>query len=723
MLSVRRLLSHLIFFLVLVNICKGEEEVDKEAETETDPLPGVLSSKQFDEELKSGYHIVEFFSPYCPHCTHFAPTWEDFYHKHHELYAEKNNLHIHQVNCVSNGDLCDKEGVMAYPTIRFYSSGGKLLGSMDDYQRTLEGLETFVNDQLSLWVVGETDGKPDDFSSDSIPETILLNKKKLVQILVGEGADKPYLVSFWPSTDKELPQDKFQGDHKGVQFFQEYPGSYMFRNIWNGVSKQLANEIEDGKLSLAYFNCGSNPKVCSTLGIEDWPRNAEEAIPQIMMMLPPSAGGNRVVYNRPTRPSIQDLLLWTSRLLEIYRFEDLSESKIQKIGGIVKRLRRESDIKDYSKVTFVLLEDPATRVPEDDMILRKLLQPIMNFRGNVYLFKSTDSTGFLRLLKTQSRIMEDDYLNKDSDKNNKDLISFDPAMFAARTLSALPMMLCFRSNTLDGVAMKSFSSRDIRDTGKVLKFIYKNAYPMAWPLLRKNLDVVFPEYDESYYSKNEKVLVSLIDPKKPKELQKISYGMSYIYHKFTYIQNREQFNKLDNERKKKYAKIKDLQDGSHHHDIMKIMSTTVQETFENMHNELRIAYVDIENLKALRYRLGWKNIVPSKYKSGDFLLVSRFSNGYWDESSEGKQFNIEDVDNVISGIKYASEHGFSGKRLYTPILKIAIFVPLTIIVICFIWKWTRKFLLARSLRKNRMKGLGILGVDPSLGSTELDKLE
>ncbi len=722
MFGIRRLLSHLLLFLLVVNTCKAEEEVNKESEKDTDPLPGPLSSKEFEEKLKSGYHIVEFFSPYCPHCVHFAPTWADFYHQHHEDYAEKNNLYFHQVNCVSNGDLCDEEGVMAYPTIRFYSSGGKLLGSMDDYKRTMDGLEAFINDQLSLWASDNADSSSTELS-DSIPETILLNKKQLVQTLVGEGADRPYLVSFWQSTDKELPPEKFQGDHKEVRFFQKHSASYTFRNVWNGVAKRLSNEIEDGKLSLAYFNCGSNPDVCETLGFEDWPRNEDEAIPQIMMMLPSSAGGNRIVYNRPNRPSIQDLLAWTGRLLEMYKFEDLSESNIQSMGNIVKRLRRESDIKDYSKVTFVLLEDPISKVPEDDMILRKLLQPIMDLRDNVYLFKSTDNIGFLRLLKTQSKVLENDYLNKDLDKDSEDRISFDPAMFAARTLSALPMMLCFRSNTLDGVAMKSFSSRDIRDTEKVLKFIYKNAYPMAWPLLRKNMDVVFPDYDDSYYSKNEKVLVSLIDLKKPKELQKISYAMSYIYHKFSYIQNRIQFDKLDKERKGKYAKIKDLQDGEHHHDIMKIMSTKVKETFENMHNELRITYVDIENFRGLRYVLGWKNMMPSKYKSGDFILVSRFSNSYWDHSPEGKPFNLDDMDNVVSGIKYASEHSFSGNRLYTPILKFTAFGSLTIIVIYQVWKRTRKYILMRRLRRNRVKGLGILGVDPSLDSTELDKLE
>lgn len=44
------------------------------------PPPNIVANEEaLDEQIASGYHLVEFFSPYCGHCKHFAPTWQTLY--------------------------------------------------------------------------------------------------------------------------------------------------------------------------------------------------------------------------------------------------------------------------------------------------------------------------------------------------------------------------------------------------------------------------------------------------------------------------------------------------------------------------------------------------------------------------------------------------------------------------------------------------------------------
>jgi thiol-disulfide isomerase/thioredoxin len=46
--------------------------------------------------------LVEFFSPFCPHCTKFAPTWKKIADAHKDL--ENNaNFYMAQVNCIASG--------------------------------------------------------------------------------------------------------------------------------------------------------------------------------------------------------------------------------------------------------------------------------------------------------------------------------------------------------------------------------------------------------------------------------------------------------------------------------------------------------------------------------------------------------------------------------------------------------------------------------------------
>ncbi|GMG48496.1 unnamed protein product [Ambrosiozyma monospora] len=250
-------------------------------------LPEKLNMDTFDKELKSNYHFVEFFSPYCGHCQHLAPIWKQFFIDNHLKY-ESQSIYMRQVDCVASGDLCERESILYYPLLRFYGPGGKLISSfsLSDYTKDADGFERYLEDQLLE--LGEDD--KNGMTKESLKA---LNKKnRMVQTpelldIVGGLNEKPVLLSFWPSSDLEFNSKNFHNDFKQVELFKECPRCFDFRNIWSKVLKNLASEVNANEIEFGYVNCLSNQKICSSLGMDDLVRgDPADYDPRLFMFLP-----------------------------------------------------------------------------------------------------------------------------------------------------------------------------------------------------------------------------------------------------------------------------------------------------------------------------------------------------------------------------------------------------------------------------------------------------
>ena len=74
--------------------------------------------------------MVDFHAPWCPHCQHFDPTWQQFafvinqhtYRRGAEINT-RGKAAIATVNCVENQALCTRELIQGYPTVRVYRNG------------------------------------------------------------------------------------------------------------------------------------------------------------------------------------------------------------------------------------------------------------------------------------------------------------------------------------------------------------------------------------------------------------------------------------------------------------------------------------------------------------------------------------------------------------------------------------------------------------------------
>ena len=104
----------------------------------------VMLAENFNDYLKENPQtFVEFYSPHCGHCKHFAPEYEDFAK---QIIADDAPFKITAVDCQQQGSVCEQQDIQGYPTLVFYYNGIRI-----DYDGPREGeaikkfMETAVN--------------------------------------------------------------------------------------------------------------------------------------------------------------------------------------------------------------------------------------------------------------------------------------------------------------------------------------------------------------------------------------------------------------------------------------------------------------------------------------------------------------------------------------------------------------------------------------------------
>ncbi|KAK6196833.1 hypothetical protein LQW54_011148 [Pestalotiopsis sp. IQ-011] len=93
-----------------------------------------LTADNFAEEVgKTKYLVVKYFSPYCPHCVAFAPTYQTLYEYYYtsdpptaskeQSFEEYYDIRFASLNCIAYGDICTKHEIRTYPQTSIFKNG------------------------------------------------------------------------------------------------------------------------------------------------------------------------------------------------------------------------------------------------------------------------------------------------------------------------------------------------------------------------------------------------------------------------------------------------------------------------------------------------------------------------------------------------------------------------------------------------------------------------
>lgn len=731
-------LSLLCWLVTSVIASDGTNENDKEIDVELlhSQVPEPLTINNFDETLKEGFNMVEFFSPYCPHCVNLFPTWANFYLNNEKLTNDNKKYNIYQVDCVMSGDLCEREGIHYYPMIRFYGPDSRLLASMTDSVRTIDTLTEFADDQLLTW--NEDFIETDDTSlkiQQVYSSNRLLDNSELMRIIEGEN-QVPYLITFWPTTFDQLNDKNFQNKVSQHVMFKHFESLFEFRSILNLTIKKMKKFIEDDNLRFGYFNCASSKEICKELGLSNLITGSikDNTYPKAILYLPKDTGGNAIKFNanigsyKGINLAAKSLSNWIESTLINSELRDMKFNEIKNfIGGTVKleQKGRISEFTDYSKVAIIQVNDPTTKSYEDDIILEHLIQPIANLNNDVFLFKTTDNEIVERFLLQQEKNLANSYIHpggKIDESIEDNELQFNEKMYISRTHTSYPYYICLKAGTLYTPVLQTYGSEDSRNVNKVVEFIKKNYLPAVTHLTLETEKTLFPNtFDKMFNDKNEKVIIALTDFQ-PKQFFDVEYFLSYVYHKFTLLNNHNLFNKLEEKRATKHEKVAKMKkkDASSD-DIIDALREKIDINFSSIENNVHAAYIDIKNWKSIVKHMNWTNIKISDYGVGDVLIVERFGGRYWDHDVSGNKITIDNEEQCLKSLEAATFKNLKSKNLKdASFFTFLLFYGAALVLFLVGFRYYKQWSQSKKHYNEKMKGLGLLGLTPEFEESKFD---
>ncbi|KAB5592742.1 Protein disulfide isomerase [Ceratobasidium theobromae] len=196
---------------------------------------------QADFESSIGKGLIEFYSPYCPHCKRFAPTWEKVSAAKAPL-ADLSGFAMAQVNCIAQGDLCNACGVTGYPHVMLYQNGKKIKDYAGD--RTYDNLSSFIDQHVAEYVQSTTSQSTISSGSANLnPNGVVLPlSSNIFEKTLAEG---PTFVKFyapWCGHCKKLAP------------------------VW----AELAAKTK-GRVNIAEVNCEEHGALCRSQGVDGYP--------------------------------------------------------------------------------------------------------------------------------------------------------------------------------------------------------------------------------------------------------------------------------------------------------------------------------------------------------------------------------------------------------------------------------------------------------------------
>ncbi|QEU60910.1 Eps1 [Kluyveromyces lactis] len=601
-------------------------------------LPAPLTEANFDETIAKNLHIIEFFSPYCHHCKQLAPIWEktynDFYDESLQL-----NISLHQVDCIESGDLCMKEGINAYPTIRLYGPEGFIKAFPRGLERTETTLLNFARKEA-------LDADNLDITKLS-SKSKLLNDGELLKIL-SEPQTEPYFVSFWPTSDFEDIESSYQ--------FKNCEDCSLFQRIW----KLVSNKADSIGINTVHFNCvnptdsSKNEAICRELSFDalTQKRNSRlERFPEFALILPNRKSGSFIKFPfGPNRVDSESLIDFATRTLHNSNVPKIDQDEIEAFVKEPKRDILEANAED-DKILLVFNYNPETVVPEDMQFLEQLIDPL-GYIPNIYLYKNTDD------LKKLSHTL---YQTLYKDYNTDQRIEFNEDHFITTSITQSPTFFIFKKSTFTPIIFPGYSTTETRNLDFILDWLTINSLPTVTEITSKNFEAL-KGFEQDFY---DKLVIQLVNKKNNKfeeGSRKIVEGLRVAAHSYEILRNEAVYEGLKTAREEKKKLVQKLKNkNAPSVDIVTAMRKEIDYSYNH---KVIFAYLDINESPSLLNNKGL-NVYFRKFKTGDIIVVDKQKAIYYEKDASGQYITLETLPEVLSILNFPARHpGLRIERIF-----------------------------------------------------------
>ncbi|CAG2162542.1 unnamed protein product, partial [Oppiella nova] len=183
----------------------------------------------------------------CGHCQKLAPIWDKLEAK--LLSLQTSPVIVGKVDCTEERDLCSRESVMGFPTLKLYKSH-ETNGIEYEGERNLLSLETYLRTQLGDQIVDGVVDASEEQASDPVVDT-----------------PKP-VNGMHELTDENIDDFLSKGRHF-VKFFAPWCGHCQrLAPTWH----QLAQSFEfDTSVKISKVDCTVNAMSCKNFEIKGYP--------------------------------------------------------------------------------------------------------------------------------------------------------------------------------------------------------------------------------------------------------------------------------------------------------------------------------------------------------------------------------------------------------------------------------------------------------------------
>ncbi|KAF1843560.1 thioredoxin-like protein [Cucurbitaria berberidis CBS 394.84] len=265
-----------------------------------------LSQKNIKEEISKGNWIVEFFSPQCPHCMHFKPTYQtayEFYYTSKPIASKDDSegdslnsftryydFKFAKVDCLAFADVCNEHDVQSYPSMVYFIDGKEV--QRERGAKDMKALSVWVEELLEKLRPGSRkEGgpklpKPGATSVETGPDTEEVVKEekalsstrqstptKVARPTPAKAKAKPTSTPNPSGLVEPLTAEKFQKlvsstfDPWFIKFYA--PWCHHCQALapnWSNMARQM-----QGKLNVGEVDCDVEKKLCKDAKVQGYP--------------------------------------------------------------------------------------------------------------------------------------------------------------------------------------------------------------------------------------------------------------------------------------------------------------------------------------------------------------------------------------------------------------------------------------------------------------------